>query len=147
MLKETAKSPLFGVGFGRPTDFEFDGVVYDRRTGDPDDPNDVTGPHDSFMNLLYRAGLLGMIPFVALLLVAISRVRRSLLASPPPYRARVVAATTTLAFVATIALLDVVLEGPQMGLFFWGGLALLFLAPRRTWRSAGPRETGRRKTS
>jgi len=147
MLKETAKSPLFGVGFGRPTDFEFDGVVYDRRTGDPDDPNDVTGPHDSFMNLLYRAGLLGMIPFVALLLVAISRVRRSLFAAPPPYRARVVAATTTLAFVATIALLDVVLEGPQMGLFFWGGLALLFLAPRMTWRSAGPRETGRRKAS
>jgi hypothetical protein len=145
MLKETAKTPLLGVGFGRPTNFEWEGVYYDRRRGDPNDPNDVTGPHDSFVNLLYRTGLLGVIPFLVLVTIAIRRLRSGLIGAPASHRARVVAAGAALAFAAAIAALNVALEGPQMGLFLWGELALLFLIPR--WHSAAPDDIGRREAN
>src|SRR5829696_7350559 len=57
-LEESAERPLNGVGFGRPANFIWNGVPYDRRTGDPSDSHDVTPPHNSFMNVLYRMGVL-----------------------------------------------------------------------------------------
>ena len=54
MLEKTAHDPVFGVGFGRPTNFVWRGMIYYARTGDKTNSQDVTGPHNSFVNMLFR---------------------------------------------------------------------------------------------
>lgn len=129
-LRKWADEPLLGVGFGRPTDFRWGvtGGVYDARTGSG--PQDVTGPHNSFVNLLFRTGLLGVLPLLALVVLAAARLRRWLaVPRPSEDRAIVVALGAVFVFVTVTACFSVALEGPYMGMFFWAALALLFVTP------------------
>lgn len=130
MLRQTVKSPVFGVGFGKPANFRWHGTLYDARRDDPSDPNNVTGPHNSFVNLFYRTGVVGAGAFVALVAVALWRVRRGLMLRPSyAERSRIVGLTALFVFAVVIASLNVALEGPFMSLFFWTILGLLFAAP------------------
>jgi hypothetical protein len=129
-LTETAKQPVFGVGFGRPSAFRWEDTVYDARTGDPNDPNDVTGPHNSFVDLVYRTGVFGLLAFGALVGIAIVRVGRRMRSGVgAEERATLVGLLALFAFAVVVASFNVALEGPYMSVFFWTILALLLILP------------------
>lgn len=128
MLHRSARHPVAGVGFGMPADFVWRGVHYDARR-DESDVNDVTPPHNSFVNLIFRTGLLGGIPFFVLLGIAITRLGRALRsASTPEERRRLVSLAAIGAFIVVVAGFNGVLEGPFMGIFYWVVLGLLLLS-------------------
>jgi O-antigen ligase len=131
MLRSAAHHPLLGVGFGRPANFHWHNVVYDARRGDPRNDSDVTGPHNSFVNLLYRTGLLGFIPLLILVGLAasatVSSLRRE---NTPAIRAAHVGLVAIFVFVVVTAGLNVALEGPYMAIFFWSALGLLLTWPQ-----------------
>ncbi len=130
LVEETVNNPVAGVGFGRPAAFEWDGRVYDARTGDPADPNDVTGPHNSFVNVLYRMGVIGLLAVVTMLAFGCWRLVPLVRAAEGETRAEGVYVLGTLAVAAVVAFFTVALEGPFMGIFFWLFLGLVLVAPR-----------------
>jgi O-antigen ligase len=133
MLGETAEQPLLGAGFGTPSRFVWRGVRYDFRTG-ADDPNDVTPPHNSFVNLIYRTGVVGTIPFLALVGIGLWRWGRALRRTAEPTdRMRLVSLGVLAVFIAVTAFFNGALEGPFMGIFFWTVLGLMLL-----WRQPEP---------
>jgi hypothetical protein len=131
MLRAAAHQPIFGVGFGRPANFHWHGVVYDARIGDVHNDQDVTGPHNSFVNIVYRTGLLGFIPLLflvaAAVVAALSWLRRP---HESEIRAAYVGLVAIFVFVFVIANLNVALEGPYMAIFFWSLLGLLIAWPQ-----------------
>jgi hypothetical protein len=132
MVQRTARdNPLFGIGFGKPTNFLYHGILFDGRRGIAADPNDQIPPHNSFVNLLFRTGLLGFVPLLVIIGVAIRRTlgarRRGL---PRRDEADLVSVAALFAFAATIAFLNAALEGPYMSLFFWLPLGLLLVIPK-----------------
>lgn len=129
-LRESLHHPVAGVGFGAPADFVWHGVRYDARR-DPTDPNDVTPPHNSFLNLIFRTGLMGAVPFFILLGLAIVRLGRALRrVRTSEDRNRLVSLAVIGTFVAVVASFNGALEGPFMGIFFWTVVGLFLLSDR-----------------
>jgi O-antigen ligase len=130
-LKKAVKQPVFGVGFGKPTAFHWDGHVYDGRSGNGL-PEDVSGPHNSFVNIIFRMGLLGFGALLALAVIAARRVWPWIrdADAPPHERAVLVGSTAVLVFTTIVASLNVSLEGPFMGIFWWLALALMLVLPQ-----------------
>jgi O-antigen ligase len=129
VVEESARVPAFGVGFGRPTNFHWEGNIYDHRTGEPGRLFNVTPPHNSFLNLLYRTGLPGLLALGALMFVAVRRLVPVALRAHDEDRAIAVFLLAALAAITAIACFAVVLEGPYMGMFFWAVLGLALIAP------------------
>ena len=131
MLEKTAHEPVLGVGFGKPTNFVWRGMIYDARTGDKTNTQDVTGPHNSFVNMLFRMGLLGLLPLLALLVIAGFRSWRLLVREKLAALDRAFALTSVamVVAVAVAACFSVALEGPYIGLFFWLALGLVLALP------------------
>ncbi len=132
MLGKTLHDPVFGVGFGQPTNFRWKGIRYDGRVGDTSNSFDVVAPHNSFVNLLYRTGLLGFLALLALVVIAAVRVVRAL-RSPqlaPLDRVLLVGCGAVFVFTIVISSFNVALEAPFMALFFWLFLGLLLVLPR-----------------
>ena len=132
MIRRTIHGdPIFGIGFGRPTNFLYHGILFDGRRGNPSNPDDEIPPHNSFVNLLFRTGFLGFLALLALVFVAARRVlaarKRAL---PPRDAADLVGMAAVFAFSASIAFLNAALEGPYMALFFWFPLGLLLVMPK-----------------
>jgi hypothetical protein len=132
--------PLLGIGFGRPTNFLYHGILFDGRKGDPSNPNDEIPPHNSFVNLLFRTGLLGFVALLALLAIAARRVLRARRRGLAPRDgADLVALAGVFAFTCAIAFLNAALEGPYMSLFFWLPLGLLLVIPKLSERGPDAR--------
>jgi MFS family permease len=131
VLKEGAKQPLWGVGYGRGMAFHWGGHVYDARVHDGTD-RDVSAPHNSFMNIWFRMGLLGVVGLGWLVVVAGMRIWPWLRSpdAPPRERAMFIGLTALFVFTTVVCALNVALEGPFMGLFFWTVLGLLLVAPK-----------------
>jgi O-antigen ligase len=128
-LEETASNPLLGVGFGRPAAFTWRGVTYDTRTGEDD--YSVSPPHNSFVNLLFRTGLVGLAALVALWAIGVWRTLRAWWAGGGGDRPWYAALLALVVFATAIASLNVALEGPYMGIVIWTLVGLLLLLPRR----------------
>jgi hypothetical protein len=140
LVEQTLKEPVFGVGFGKPAHFRWRGILYDARRGNAADPNDITPPHNSFLNVFYRMGLAGLVPLLLLvglgLRGAVSTIRRP--ATGRSDQALLAGFVAVFVFAAFIAFFNVALENPYMGLFFWTPLAMLFVLPKLI----GPAATG-----
>lgn len=128
MLGESAHNPI-GVGFGKPSAFVWSGVNYDRRTGDPLDPFDVTAPHNSFVNVAYRMGLLAVLAIAVIVGVALVRLVRMARSTEGEDRALAIWLIGLIGLTGAVASLSVALEGPFLGIFFWTALALGLIAP------------------
>ena len=126
LVRKTVDHPAFGVGFGKPAAFEWALRVYDTRDGGPES---VSPPHNSFVNILYRTGLLGFAALVALFVIAVVRTLRLIRASAREERPPVVALLALAAFIVVIASLNVALEGPYMAMFFWTVVGLMLVLP------------------
>jgi O-antigen ligase len=124
LSRKTLHNPVFGAGFGRPANFHWDGNVYDSRNGV--DVESVSPPHNSFMNLLYRTGLLGFAALLVLLWIAVRTFLRQLRATRTP---DLVALLALFAFICVVAFLNVALEGPYMAMFFWTVVGLMLTLP------------------
>jgi hypothetical protein len=140
LIGRALQHPLFGVGFGHGAHFQWNGIVYDARSGDPRDGNDLTPPHNSFVNILYRTGFFGFLALSALIAVAAGRAWRTLRLVPASRRALVAGASAALGFIIVTCSLNVALEGPYMSVFFWSVLAVMLLTPRL--RCTEPRADG-----
>jgi O-antigen ligase len=129
-VKRTLDEPLLGVGFGTPADFRWSNILYDARVGNGADPNDLTPPHNSFLNILFRTGLVGFVPLVVLVAGAVLRTLRRLRnPSGAEERFLLLALLGCFCYTTITACLDVALEGPYMSMFFWSMLALLWIVP------------------
>jgi O-antigen ligase len=127
-LEESARSPLLGIGFGTPSDFEFAGTTYDTRTADT--KHSITPPHNSFINLLYRAGLPALLALAALMFVAARRLSPVARSVRDEDRALAVWLLAAVATTTAVACFFTVLESPYMAIFFWTALGLALLAPQ-----------------
>src|SRR5262249_48365419 len=79
--------------------------------------------------VVYRMGLLGVLPLLAIVGVALVRVGRRLHEQPArEERSRLVGLTAVFAFAVVVASFNVALEGPYMSMFFWTILGLLLIA-------------------
>jgi O-antigen ligase len=128
LVEESASRPIAGVGFGAPASFEWRDLVYDRRVGDGQ-PQDFTGPHNSFVNMLYRTGLPGLLALLAIMFVAVRGLLRRTRAADGEDRALGIWLLGGLALVTCVSLFFVSLETPFLAIFFWGLLGLALLAP------------------
>ena len=129
-LKQWTHSPLVGVGFGTPMDFRWGGNTYDTRNGDPNNPFDVIDPHNSFIDLLYRTGIFGFLALGALVVLDVRGLLRVTRRTQGKDRGIAVWLLSTLVLTAVIASLNVALEGPYLGIFFYTVLGLGLLAPQ-----------------
>jgi hypothetical protein len=130
LLRRTAHQPLFGAGFGKPANFVWRGTVYDARVGDAANPFDVTPPHNSFVNMLYRLGAFGFVPFLALVILGLAGAVRCRRAVDEEWGMRIIGVAACFVFTIVIACFNGALEGPYMSVFFWTLLGLLFVIPR-----------------
>jgi hypothetical protein len=132
MLRKTVHDPVFGVGFGRPTNFHWNGVLYDARTGPSSAPTYSTPPHNSFVNLIYRTGALGFLALLALVAIAFLRVWKALRNEllRPFDQALLIGSTAAFVMATGTACFSVALEGPYMGMIFWLFLGLMLVVPK-----------------
>ncbi len=128
LLDETFDEPVLGVGFGHPAAFPWRGVVYDTR--EPGGFESLSPPHNSFVNLFYRTGLVGLAGLIGLLAVALVRMSRLFRATETGERPPLVALLALFTFISVVAALNVALEGPYMAMFFWTVLGLMLTLPR-----------------
>jgi hypothetical protein len=139
VVEQTVKQPIDGAGFGAPANFTWSDVLYDARTGDPADPHDVTPPHNSFVNVLYRMGFPGLIALACLILIALRRLVPVALQARGENRALAIWLLAALTITSCVASFSVALEGPFMGIFFWTALGLTLVAPQFLSRPAAER--------
>jgi O-antigen ligase len=129
LIEQSAEQPVIGAGFGAPSNFTWSGIPYDSRTGDPNNSFDVTAPHNSFVNLLYRTGVVGLLAVVALVVLAAWRLVPVASRSKGETRAVSIWLLAMVALTCAVASFAVALEGPFLGIFFWAALGLALLAP------------------
>jgi len=129
-LERMVDSPL-GISLGRPLAYEWRGRRYDFRTGNPNDYLDVTGPHNSFLEVGARMGVAGLIALIAIVAYAGWRgfgvVRNRAVESDDRFLAAAMLAVVACGVV--IASFNDALKGPYHGLFFWLPIGLLLIAP------------------
>lgn len=118
-----------GAGLGTPIAFTWNGRKYDFRDGDPGAfGGDVMGPHNSFLNVMYRMGAPALLALLVLIAAAVARagplLRRGRLSMPR--RAELVGIVGALTSAIAVAGFNEALKGPFLGVFFWVALGLLF---------------------
>ena len=113
ILKRTARQPMLGEGFGPPFSAFFGGRFYDyseRRLH----------PHNSFLWILNRMGIIGFGVFCFLILKFYSSgIRAYRLLNAGKSKAYLLALLSSHLCISIFAFFNVVLEGPSMGIFFW----------------------------
>ena len=113
IMVRTAKQPLLGEGFGPPFSV-FSGRKYYDYT------EKRLHPHNSFLWILNRMGIIGFGVFCFLILRFYSsgiRAYRGM--NPGKSKAYLLALLSTHFCISIFAFFNVVLEGPSMGIFFW----------------------------
>lgn len=140
LVGRTPDAPLLGVGFGQPSAFVWRDLKYDFRDGDPTSPGDVTGPHNSFVHILYRMGIPALLVVLFLLAVAAVRVRSAFRDGRLAVGDRVTLTTLVAMLAAGImaSSFNEGLTGPYLGLFFWVPLGMLLLWPPVHGRGGEP---------
>jgi hypothetical protein len=119
LISRSAAEPL-GAGFGRPARFVWHDRDYDFRDGPPTKGIDEAGPHNGFVDVLYRLGWMGAFALVILLVVTLLRsLRASRGALRSSFRADGAAAVSILAASCGVIALTDGLRGPFLGIFFW----------------------------
>ena len=106
-----ADSPIWGVGYGTALYFDY---------GNPQLDAPVRAPHNSYIGIAYRSGLVGLALFLVFLMwfyvQAARKIMKTTDGSLRSYAACLLAAQTA---VAIMAIFNVTLEGPHEGIIFW----------------------------
>ncbi|MCX7804547.1 MAG: O-antigen ligase family protein, partial [Planctomycetota bacterium] len=111
-LRRWMLTPIFGEGFGGRFAFTFRGIEYPA--------HQHNHPHNSFVWVLNRTGIVGAAGLLAMTLAAwLMGLCRIHLISDASRRLSVIAALACNAVVGVMACFNVVLEGPHLGIFYW----------------------------
>ena len=131
LLTRSREAPILGAGFGRPMSFLWGERKYDFRDGLPGTGVDVSGPHNGFIEILYRMGIVGLAATLALIAIAAWRVgpllREGRLTDVA--RSRLVTMIGIFVAAAALAFFSDALKGPYLAMFFWLPLGLLLVWP------------------
>jgi O-antigen ligase len=130
LLERSVDRPALGAGFGEPSRFVWEGSLYDPRTGGRH--FDVTGPHNGFVDVVYRMGVPALAAVLGLIAVALWRLRTSLAGrgrGDPDRLRQVTLLGMFAAAVATVSFNDA-LRVPYLAIFFWALLGLLLVEGR-----------------
>ena len=120
------KHPIFGIGFGTEFfDISRDNLAFilQNRQDFIDLPYTL-GPHNSYIYIFVRLGLVGFIPLVSIYLLIFHRIRKYGLFDD----LNVVALLLSFVFISISALFNVVLESPLYSGIYWIILGMLFQA-------------------
>jgi O-antigen ligase len=130
LLERSTDRPVLGAGFAEPSRFVWEGELYDARTGEPG--FDVTGPHNGFVDIVYRMGVPALAAVVGLMAVALWRLRTSLDGRQrgDPDRLRQVTLLGMFAAAVAIVSFNDALRVPYLAIFFWALLGLLLVEGR-----------------
>ncbi len=123
MLKELSEKPLFGWGFGRPfrsPTLEALGWEHGAKEGWID-------PHNSHLNIAYKAGIIGYLVFLLIMVGFFKRAMRFLfhIRGDNKTKLYIGALLTCSVNVLVLSFFEVVLEGPYMGSFLWITMGLI----------------------
>ncbi|MCO5327220.1 MAG: hypothetical protein M9964_09230, partial [Solirubrobacterales bacterium] len=101
------------------------------RDGDPGTGIDVAGPHNSFVNFLYRLGIPAFLALAFIVFIAARNAWRGVRDESTSVTDRVTVTTLLAMLFAGIAAsgFNEGLTGPFLGLFFWVPLGMLLLWP------------------
>jgi len=122
-LNRTAREPLVGEGFGPPFSLLASNKFYDYS-------EKRLHPHNSFLWILNRMGMIGFTIFFLLILKFYrSAIKAYKKMSPGKSKAYLLALMSCHVSISIFAFFNVVLEGPFMGIFFWiiMGLAMALI--------------------
>jgi hypothetical protein len=131
-IRRAAERPFTGIGFGPPSNFVWEGQRYDlRRTRDP---NEITGPHNSFVNILFRAGFPAAAVMLLLIAMALRRAARALsrarAAVDVELAEAIRVAVAFFVFNTVTASFSVSLEAPFLAIPFWVALGTIYTVVR-----------------
>ncbi len=131
LLSRVPSNPLLGVGFGRPAAFTWSGVKYDYRDDDPNTSFNVAGPHNSFVDWIYRLGVPAFLALALILFLGVRNAWRGIRsgALDPRRRTMLVSLAAWLGGAIVVTGFNVALTGPFLSIFFWAPLAMLLLWP------------------
>jgi O-antigen ligase len=126
LIDRSASTPVLGVGFGEPAAFAWGDKEYDFRRPAEGDAG-VTGPHNGFVDVLYRMGVLALAALVGLIALVLWRLRDLLPANPElrHARARYVALAGMLVAALAMSGFTDALRGPYLGMFPWAIVGLM----------------------
>ncbi len=119
---EDHRMVLHGHGWGDNLAVRY-GVV---QPEDADDPLVLRLPHNIFLSLAGRAGLLTAIAFTAVVVLSVTSTRRSQVGAAVADRPAVRAARGGLAAALVVGLTDVYLESPQGAIVLWSACGFLW---------------------
>ena len=113
VLDRTTEKPLWGEGFGPPFSMFFGSRFYDYS-------ENRLLPHNSFVWILNRMGMIGFgIFFFLILTFYLIAIRAYKSMNPGKFKAYLLALMSCHVCISIYAFFNVVLEGPYMGIFFW----------------------------
>jgi len=140
LLSRVPDRPVLGAGFGEPAAFFWDDRKYDFRDGRPGSGIDVAGPHNSFVNFVYRLGIPAFLALMFVIFVALRNAFRAVRGGGIERADRVALSTLVgmLAAGAMASSFNEGLTGPFLGLFFWVPLGMLLLWPFTRGRENAP---------
>lgn len=109
-LNSISDNPVWGVGLGAPEVFFYGGT----------ETLPVRSPHDSYLGVAFRMGLVGLVLFLLFLATFyLWSLRRIVRIADTELRGYAVVVLACQLAVALMALFNVTLEGPQNGIMFW----------------------------
>lgn len=131
LLSRSVEAPIIGAGFGVPSDFVWRGIEYDTRDGEPSEFA-VTGPHNGFIDILYRMGVPAFAGLIGLIAIALGQLRGRVSGGlvGDPRRARSIALLGMFMSALLTASLNDALRVPYLAIFFWTLLGLLLVESR-----------------
>ena len=123
MLRELSKKPLFGWGFGRP----FRSPTLEALEWRHGEKEGWIDPHNSHLNIAYKAGIIGYLVFLLIIIRFFKRTMRflSYLGEDNKTKLYIAALLTCFVNVLVLSFFEVVLEGPYMGSFLWITMGLI----------------------
>lgn len=138
MLKEISEKPILGWSFGKkfvPPTIKALGWGGSWREED----KGFQDPHNSFLSILYRTGIIGFGLFIIIITKFIKRTIRflNLINNNKKIKMYITALLACIIDILIISLLLVVLEGPFMGSFLWVAMGLI-VALERIYKKSMP---------
>ena len=142
IIEETAEKPVFGWGFGKKfvpktiAKLGWGGSWRDPSAGNPE-AKGIQDPHNSFLSILHRTGVVGLVVMVSLFIKFIVTMANGLLRiRDNKIKSYIFGLLLCIICILFTSSFMVVLEGPYMGILLWIGMGIIVSLNRISMHSA-----------